>query len=171
MNKQFNCYLTLEISPGATPGEIRAAWRTASLRSHPDRGGSNAAQAKINVAYSPSYYDAETRSILFSDGEEKLLVRYRHRSGATVNVAYVEKLCELMSFHGASRGLLFCSPGLSGNASGLASRQRIKSYTLESMNSWIEEILKSDKVGPTGDVLASLDNLRNFISGIAPRIN
>src|SRR5665213_3965049 len=61
---------------------------------------------------------------------------------APVNVAYVEKLCELMSFHGASRGLLFCSPGLSGNASGLASRQRIKSYTLESVNSWIEEILK-----------------------------
>jgi curved DNA-binding protein CbpA len=121
--------------------------------------------------YNPSYYDGETRTILFSDKDEKLLVRFRHRSGAAVNAAYVEKLCQLMVFHQASNGLIFCSPGLSGNAAGLATRQRIKSYTLESMNSWIDEILKSDRVGPTGDVLASLDALRNFISGVAPRIN
>src|SRR5579872_431962 len=49
--RQFNCYLVLEISANATPGEIKAAWRKASLRSHPDRGGSDAAQAKINIAY------------------------------------------------------------------------------------------------------------------------
>lgn len=121
--------------------------------------------------YNPSYYDSETRTILFSDKDEKLLVRFRHRSGVAVNVAYVEKLCQLMNFHQASNGLLFCSPGLSGNAAGLAARQRIKSYTLESMNSWIDEMLKSDRVGPTGDVLASLDALRNFLSGVAPRIN
>jgi curved DNA-binding protein CbpA len=121
--------------------------------------------------YNPSYYDGETRTILFSDKDEKLLVRFRHRSGTAVNVAYVEKLCQLMSFHQASNGLLFCSPGLSGNAAGLAASQRIKSYTLESMNSWIDEILKSDRVGPTGDVLASLDILRNFLSAVTPRVN
>jgi DnaJ-class molecular chaperone len=49
--KQFNCYLVLQISPDATPGEIKAAMRKASLRSHPDLGGSHAEQAKINVAY------------------------------------------------------------------------------------------------------------------------
>lgn len=121
--------------------------------------------------YNPAYYDSETRTILLADGDEKLLVRFRHRTGTPVNITYVERLCELMNFHGASNGLLFCSPGLSGNAAGRAARQRIKSYTLESMNSWIDEILKSDRVGPTGDVLASLDNLRSFIAGIAPRIN
>lgn len=121
--------------------------------------------------YNPTNYDGDSRTILFADGDEKLLVRFRHRSGMTVNISYVEKLCELMTSHQASNGLLFCSPGLSGNAARLATSQRIKSYTLESMNNWIDEILKSDRVGPTGDVLASLDNLRTFIAGIAPRLN
>ena len=121
--------------------------------------------------YNPSYYDSKNRTILFSDQDEKLLVRFRHRSGAAVNVAYVDKLCELMRFHHVSNGLLFCSPGLSGNAARLAARQRIKSYTLESMNQWIDEILRSDRVGPTGDVLASIDILGKFLSGIAPRVN
>jgi hypothetical protein len=121
--------------------------------------------------YNPTYYDAENRTILLADGDEKLLVRFRHRSGTAVNVTYVERLCELMRFHQASNGLLFCSPGLSGNAAGLAARQRIKSYTLESMNLWIDEILTSERMGPTGDVLAGLDNLRHFVSGVAPRIN
>lgn len=63
--------------------------------------------------YNPTYYEGETRTILLADGDEKLLVRFRHRSGSPVNITYVERLCELMNFHGASNGLLFCSPGLS----------------------------------------------------------
>jgi DnaJ domain len=150
---------------------VQLTTRASSLDDSEDQVARRLTAALFLSGYNPIYYDGDSRSILFADGDEKLLVRFRHRSGAAVNVTYVERLCELMSFHQASNGLLFCSPGLSGNAAGLAARQRIKSYTLESMNSWIDEILRSDRVGPTGDVLVSLDNLRNFISGIAPRIS
>jgi hypothetical protein len=121
--------------------------------------------------YNASRYDGENRTILFSDGDERILVRYRHRSGAAVNVAYVEKLCQLMSYNRSASGILFCSPGLSGNAAKLAERNRIKWYSLADMNEWIDEILASDRSGPSGDVLKNLDDLRAFLSSIAPRVS
>lgn len=49
--KKFNCYGVLGISAGATPEEIKSAFRKASLKAHPDVGGSNEQQAKVNLAY------------------------------------------------------------------------------------------------------------------------
>ncbi|CAN5224154.1 hypothetical protein BH10PSE10_BH10PSE10_07120 [soil metagenome] len=123
------------------------------------------------TGFSVSHYDNENRIILFADQDEKLLVRFRHRSGAATNTAYVDKMHELMSIYQTSNAILFCSPGLSDNAAKLAKQKNIKWYTLESMNSWIDQILSSDHAGPTGDIFTKLDELRNFLSGVAPRVS
>ncbi len=49
--KQFNCYEVLGVGEAATLAEIRAAYREATRRAHPDRGGSHEAQVKVNLAF------------------------------------------------------------------------------------------------------------------------
>jgi hypothetical protein len=49
--REFNCYEVLGVSEDATPAEIRAAYREATRRAHPDRGGSHDAQVKVNLAF------------------------------------------------------------------------------------------------------------------------
>ena len=49
--EQLNCYKVLDIHPTSSPQEIRSAWKQASLKSHPDHGGSHDAQVKVNLAY------------------------------------------------------------------------------------------------------------------------
>ncbi len=44
-------YETLGVQPNATVDEIKANYRRAAARSHPDKGGSDADMAKINRAY------------------------------------------------------------------------------------------------------------------------
>lgn len=122
------------------------------------------------MGYMPLSYDSENRTILFTDGEEKTLVRFRHRAGIATNITYVEKLVSLMSRHGAIQGFLFCSPGLSGNAANYANLQKVKWYRLETMNPWIDQVLMSDYSGPSGDVLINLDKLRSFIATLSPML-
>ena len=122
------------------------------------------------MGYMPLHYDNENRTILFTDGEEKTLVRFRHRAGIATNITYVEKLVSLMYSLGATQGFLFCSPGLSGNAANYANSQKVKWYTLETMNLWIDQVLMSDYSGPSGDVLVNLDKLRSFIATLSPML-
>lgn len=122
------------------------------------------------MGYMPLQYDNENRTILFTDGEEKILVRFRHRSGLATNITYVEKLVSLMSLYGATQGFLFCSPGLSGNAANYATLHKVKWYMLETMNPWIDQVLVSDHSGPSGDVLMNLDKLRRFIAAFSPML-
>jgi hypothetical protein len=75
-----------------------------------------------------------------------------------------------MSIHKSSNGMLFCSPGLSGNAAQYATQHGIKWYTLESMNTWIDSILRSDYAGPAGDMLVNLGNLNRFLAGITHKV-
>ena len=49
--KTFNCYEVLGVSEDATLAELRAAYRDATRRAHPDRGGSHDAQVKVNLAF------------------------------------------------------------------------------------------------------------------------
>lgn len=123
------------------------------------------------MGYEASWYDGADRTLLFTDNEEKLLVRFRHRPGNAVNVSYVEKLSVLMEIHKASHGILFCSPGLSGNAATYANKNKIKHYSLESMNNWINKILVSEYDGTAGNILAGLDKLSHFLSKISPRVS
>lgn len=46
-----NHYQTLDVPVDATAEEIKAAYREAAAREHPDRGGSTEAMALVNVAY------------------------------------------------------------------------------------------------------------------------
>ena len=48
---QFNCYDILKVAPAASETEIRTAFKQASRRAHPDRGGSHDAQVQVNLAY------------------------------------------------------------------------------------------------------------------------
>lgn len=119
------------------------------------------------MGYTPLQFDRQNRTLLFTDEEEKLLVRFRHRTGNATNIAYVEKLASLMLGNGANRGFLFCSPGLSVNAENYANAKKIKWYTLETMNQWINEVLVSDYNGPAGNALRNLDTLINFLATIS----
>jgi hypothetical protein len=49
--REFNCYEVLGVAEDATLAEIRAAYRDATRRAHPDRGGSHDAQVKVNLAF------------------------------------------------------------------------------------------------------------------------
>lgn len=119
------------------------------------------------MGYTPLQFDRQNRTLLFTDGGERLLVRFRHRTGNATNITYVEKLLSLMLANGAARGFLFCSPGLSGNAENYANTKKIKWYTLEKINIWIDEVLVSDYSGPAGDALRNLDTLINFLTTIS----
>ena len=48
---KFNCYEALCLEVNATTAEIRTAFKAASQRAHPDRGGSHEAQIRVNLAY------------------------------------------------------------------------------------------------------------------------
>jgi hypothetical protein len=80
----------------------------------------------------PTYYDANERTLLFEDGDERLAVRFRHRSGAVVNITCIQGLHQFM-MRNNSRGFLFCSPGRSGNAKIYANSHGIVWYSLEKM--------------------------------------
>lgn len=119
------------------------------------------------MGYMPTHSDMSQRMLSFTDGEQIILVRFRHREGASTNVKYVEKLASSMRMSGATRGYVFCSPGLSGNAARFADSEGIKWYTLETMNHWIEGIVASDYEGPAGDLLTNLNKLQQLIGSLA----
>jgi len=119
------------------------------------------------MGYMPTYHDSAQRILLFTDGEESILVRFRHRDGTATNISYVKKVVENMRFHKAVRGFLFCSPGLSGNAAQYADSHRIKWYTLETMNEWINQLLVSQYAGPLGDILENLDKAQKFLGTLS----
>lgn len=119
------------------------------------------------MGYTPLEYDRENRTIRLTDGEEEILVRFRHRVGSATNKAFVEKLVRLMYTQRAKRSFLFCSPGLSGNAEKYATDNRVRWYTLETMNQWIVQVSTSEYSGPSGDMLTQLDRLTRFLSTVS----
>ncbi|MFY3743312.1 hypothetical protein ACOQFB_05345 [Anaeromyxobacter sp. Red801] len=119
------------------------------------------------LGYVPLRYSGVERTLEFSDGDDRILVRFRHREGAAVNVTIPQMLAATMRHSGVSRGYLFCSPGLSGNAAAFAAEHNIRAYTIESMNEWIDRTLAADYAGPGGDILAHLDALKTFLGGLS----
>lgn len=47
----MNPHAVLGVAPGATPDEVRAAWRSVARATHPDHGGDPAAFATAAAAY------------------------------------------------------------------------------------------------------------------------
>lgn len=128
------------------------------------------AAAFFLMGYTPLEYDSKNRVLVISDGEEKLLVRFRHRSGTATNIVYVRSLVFMMMTHRSSKGFLFCSPGLSGNAAEYAKNENIKWYSLETMNEWITEVLDHGYTGPQHGLFDGLDKLIYLIRGVATRL-
>src|SRR5262245_51098488 len=120
------------------------------------------------MGYIPLLFDRQSRTLTFSDGNEIIMARFRHRNGRPTNITYVEKLVGLMTNQGINRGFLFCSSGLSENANNYARKNNVIWHQLESMNEWIDQVLLSNYSGPSGEVLDSLDNLQTFIGFISP---
>lgn len=118
--------------------------------------------------YLPEGYDAQNRIFLFADGDERIAVRFRHRSGAAVNITYLKGLHERLGR--GVKGMLFCSPGLSGNAASYATQHGIRWYTLDTMNRWIDDMLREGAIGPRGDVLKHIEYLSQFLARITPTV-
>ncbi len=119
------------------------------------------------MGYKPLGYDRRYRLLLFTDDEERLLIRFRHRSGAAINAAYVQGMVDAMEYTGSAKGILFCSAGLSGNGEALAIQHGIKWYTLTRMNAWIESVIRARYAGPPGDILRLLDHIGNFVNQLS----
>jgi DnaJ domain len=119
------------------------------------------------MGYIPVLFDSQHRTLTFSDGGEMIMARFRHRAGRPIHITYVEKLVRLMTEQGISRGFLFCSSGLSVDADNYAREKKVFWRQLESMNEWIDQVLRSGYSGPTGEVLPSIDNLQKFIGRIS----
>jgi len=119
------------------------------------------------LGYLPVEFSASDRALLLTDGNEQVLVRFRHRSGPAVNISYVEKLVHAMRVHRIKRGYLFCSPGLSGNAATFAEQNDVRWYTIETMSQWIDDALTADYDGPEGDILRNLDALKSFLGRLS----
>lgn len=141
--------------------------RSSSFDDSEDHVARRVTAALFIMGYQPLHYDRQARMLVFTDGEERLLVRYRHRPGSTTNVTYVERMVEAMERHRASDGVLFCTPGLSGNGAALASKHGIKWYTLDRMNEWIEQVALGEYEGPSGDLFQHLDRLMQFMQSIS----
>jgi curved DNA-binding protein CbpA len=119
--------------------------------------------------YIPRSIDVAARTITLSDRSETIVVRYRHRPGAAVNISYLTSLHAEMLQRGASRGYIFASSGLSENAASFAYAHEISYYTLEEMNTWIEYSLKSELSGPQGDIVSSFQSLLASLSALLPQ--
>jgi hypothetical protein len=141
--------------------------RSSSFDDSEEQVARRLAAAFFLMGYTPEAYDRDARILIFSADDERLAVRFRHRTGAATNITYVRRHVRLMQLHRARQGYLFCTPGLSGNASAYAAQNRIKWYSLKTMNSWLNQVLESEYSGPEGNILDSLDRLQSFIGSIA----
>jgi len=119
------------------------------------------------MGYKPLGYDRRYRLLLFTDDEERLLIRFRHRSGAAINVTFVQGMVDAMQYTGSTRGILFVSTGLSGNGEALATQHGVRWYTLARMNDWIESVIRARYAGPPGDILLLLDHIVTFVNHLS----
>jgi hypothetical protein len=119
------------------------------------------------MGYVPLNYINLSRMFVFSDGDERIILRFRHRAGSPTNISFVKRMVSEMLANKAHKGFLFCTPGLSGNAAVYAQSNSIKWYSLETMNSWIDGVLSSGYQGPSGDIFQHIDHMVSFIKRIS----
>ena len=113
------------------------------------------------MGYLPLSIDVKDRLLLVTDGNDRILIRFRHRDGIPANISYVNKLITLMDSYNATKSFLFCSPGLSANAQYRAKESNIASYSLEEMNSFVKKSIYSDYKGK--DILKDLSQFEIFM--------
>lgn len=118
------------------------------------------------MGYLPVHYNNQTRVLVFNDGTENIIIRFRHRPGNPTNISYVKDMKRIMLASNSKRGFLFCSPGLSQNAAQYSQDNGITWYSLEAMNKWIDNVLSSDYFGPAGNILNHTDTMIMFLRQI-----
>lgn len=141
--------------------------RNTTLDSSEEQVARRIAVAFFLMGYFPVNFDGSSRMFVFSDGDAKIIIRFRHRSGAPTNIAFVKRMVSEMHATHAPKGFLFCTPGLSGNADDYARANSIKWYSLEAMNSWINNVLSSGYQGPPGNIFQHIDRMTNFLRQIS----
>lgn len=129
--------------------------------------GRRLAAAFFLAGYAADSFDRRSRSFLFTNGGERVVVQFRHGSKSAANKGHMERLASLAMVHGAARCYFFCLSGMSENARSQAASMGVKSYTLPEMNAWIEQVVISGHSGPSGDLLAAFEKHRNFSSAIS----
>jgi hypothetical protein len=122
------------------------------------------------MGYVPLEYDSKYRMLLFSDGVDQLLIRFRHRTGIPSNIAYVRRQVERMRRDSISRGFIFCTPGLSDNGKEFAEKNNIEWYSLETMNKWIDNVIAAGYAGPDYNLLEYLKHTYQFVRNISLRL-
>jgi hypothetical protein len=141
--------------------------RTITTDSSEEQAARRIAITFFMMGYFPISYVSQSRMFIFSDGDEKIVIRFRHRVGNPTNISFVKDMVRTMSANHAHKGFLFCTPGLSDNADNYARANSIKWYSLETMNEWIDNVLTSGYSGPAGDILQHTDKMVNFLRQIA----
>ncbi|HOT44885.1 MAG TPA: DnaJ domain-containing protein [Spirochaetota bacterium] len=116
------------------------------------------------LGYGPFSHDAGERIAVVSSGDERIAVRYRHRTGATANAAFVKRLRNYMEENHIRKGFLYASPGLSKNAARLAGSFGIVHYTTGDLNAWISGTPSGHYPGPAGDIIEQIDSFMKFLS-------
>lgn len=119
------------------------------------------------MGYTPKLYIDNARMFIMSDGAENIVIRFRHRRGEPTNISYVRRMAEIMAEMNAYKGFLFCTPGLSENAKDFSRHKNITWYSLEDMNSWINNVNKYGYDGPKGDIQKHLENVIKFLRNIS----
>ena len=118
------------------------------------------------LGYGPVSNDAKGRILVVSNGDEKIAVRYRHRTGTPANAAFIKKLRDYMVENNIRRGFIYASPGLSKNAAKLAENHGIVHYTARDLNAWIEGTATGHYPGPPGDIIGQIDSFMDFMQRI-----
>jgi curved DNA-binding protein CbpA len=118
------------------------------------------------LGYRPVAHDRENRLVTVSNGDEKIALRYRHRTGSPMNRAFIQKLVDYMDDNNVRKGFLFSTTGFSGNAAQLAEKHAIACYSVRELNAWIGGISSGQYPGPGGDVIEYMDNFMKFMRTI-----
>lgn len=114
------------------------------------------------LGYRPVSHDAGERIAVVSSADERIAVRYRHRTGAPANAAFIKKLHDFMGEAGIRKGFLYSSPGLSTNAAKLAGKFGIVLYTARDLNAWIGGTPSGHYPGPEKDIIRHIESFMEF---------
>lgn len=114
------------------------------------------------LGYGPVSHDAGDRIAVVSSGDERIAIRYRHRTGPPANAAFIKRLRNYMEENRIRKGFLYASPGLSKNAALLAEKQGIVHYTARDLNAWISGTPSGQYPGPEGDIISHIDSFMKF---------
>jgi hypothetical protein len=128
-----------------------------------DRVAQRLAAALFVYGWIPERFDAYARFLVLTRGKQRALARFRHRVGPALNRQFLDKTLRLAGNIGADQTFIFCTPGFSKRAVDEAQRVGIQTFDLDQLNAWAPRLWHEEGGGPSGDLLAHLLRLRQFL--------